>query len=277
MKPNTIFPALPTAAGVYLGRSDFSHQYDGLAVHQVVHTAPERNTVSKKTHLPVWDLVASVVQHSRSTLLYGPAGTGKSFAAHTADLAGRPLYSITLTPDTPAAELRGHYVPVLNEFKWQDGVAIRAWREGGRLVINEIDNAGGDALSFLLNCLDSPETACLSLPTGEMVRPHERFQAVATMNGNPDEDLPPAIRDRFPVAVEITEAHPQGIARLPRDLQAAAKGTVLASDPARRVTLRAWLAFAHLRSSIGDQAAAQAVFQARAGDVLDALKIAIPF
>ena len=233
--------------------------------------------MSKKPHLPVWDLVASVVQHSRSTLLYGPPSTGKSFAAHTADLEGRPLYSITLTPDTPAAELRGHYVPAGNEFRWQDGPAIRAWREGGRLVINEIDHAGGDALSFLLNCLDTPETACLSLPTGEMVRPHERFQAVATMNGNPDEDLSPAIRDRFPVAVEITEAHPQGIARLPRDLQAAARGTVLTSDPARRVTLRAWLAFAHLRSSIGDQAAAQAVFQTRAGDVLDALKIAIPF
>jgi hypothetical protein len=232
--------------------------------------------MARKTTLPVWDLVASVIRHSRTTLLYGPPGTGKTHAAHTADRDGRSLFTVTMTPDTPAAELRGHYVPVGNEFKWQDGPAIRAWREGGRLVINEIDHAGGDALSFLLACLDSAETACLTLPNGEMVRPAAGFQAVATMNGDPEEDLPPALRDRFPVAIEITEAHPDGIASLPQDLQMAATGSVVASDPSRRVTLRAWLAFASLRSRIGSEAAARAVFRSRAADVLDALKIASP-
>jgi len=229
--------------------------------------------MSKKT-MPIWDLVEKVITTSRTTLLYGLPGTGKSFAAHSADLDGRSLYSVTLTPDSPAAELRGHYVPQGNQFVWQDGPAIRAWREGGRLVINEIDHAGGDALSFLLNCLDSPQTACLTLPTGEMVRPQEGYQAVATMNGNPDHDLPAPLRDRFPVCIEINEAHPQGIATLPQDLQAAAKGSVVATDPARRLTLRTWLAFADLRTRIGADAAAQAVFNSRAADVLDALKIA---
>lgn len=220
-----------------------------------------------------WDLVETVIGCCRTLLLYGPSGTGKTFAAH-ADAGVRKLFSVTLTPDTPAAELRGHYVPVGSEFKWQDGPAIRAWREGGRLVINEIDHAGGDALSFLLNCLDSPETACLTLPTGEMVRPNPGFQAIATMNGNPDQDLPDALRDRFPVRVEIQEAHPAGIACLPQDLQAAAKGSVCAADPSRRVTLRAWLAFASLRNRLGPEVAAKAVFQGRGNDVLDALKIA---
>jgi len=228
----------------------------------------------KKTSLPVWDLVASVNQNSRSPSLYGPPGTGKSHAAHTADRDGRPLFTVTMTPDTPAAELRGHYVPSGNEFRWQDGPALRAWREGGRLVINELNLAGGDALSFLLACLDSPQTAALTLPTGELVRPADGFQVVATMNGDPDEDLPAALRDRFPVAIEVNEAHPAGIAQLPHDLQAAAKGSVVVSDPARRLTLRAWLAFASLRTSIGAEAAAQAVFRSRAGDVLDALRIA---
>jgi len=220
-----------------------------------------------------WDLVDSVITHSRTALLYGLPGTGKTHAAHNAPLDGRPLYSVTLTPDTPAAELRGFYVPNGSEFVWQDGPAIRAWRTGGRLVLNEIDHAGGDALSFLLNCLDSQETACLTLPTGEMVKPHPQFQAVATMNGSPD-DLPLALRDRFPVAIPIAEAHPAAIGALPQDLQNAAKGTVVASDPARRLTLRSWLAFASLRTAIGDEAAAQAVFNSRATDVLDALRIA---
>lgn len=224
----------------------------------------------------VWDLVAKVLAHSRTTLLYGVPGTGKSFSAHKSALEDRSLFSVTLTPDTPAAELRGHYVPQGNRFVWQDGPALRAWRTGGRLVINEIDHAGGDALSFLLNCLDSPETACLTLPTGEMVMPHPRFQAVATMNGNPEQDLPTALRDRFPVCIEINEAHPQGINGLPQDLQKAAQGTVVATDPARRLTLRAWFAFAALRARIGADAAATAVFASRAKDVLDALRIAQP-
>ena len=224
--------------------------------------------------LPVWELISSVIQHSRTTLLYGPCGTGKSFAASTAELSGRGLFAVTMTPDTPAAELRGHYLPVGNEFRWQDGPALRAWRTGGRLVINEIDHAGTDALAFLLSCLDNPETAVLTLPTGENVRPHPNFQAVATMNGDPETDLPAALRDRFPVCVQITEAHPSGIDSLPCDLQAAAKGSVVAADPSRRLTLRSWLAFASLRTQIGPEAAAQAVFQSRASDVLDALRIA---
>jgi len=224
-------------------------------------------------HTNVWDLINKVIPQSRVTLLYGPPGTGKSFAAQNADLGGRQLFSVTMTPETPSAELRGHYVPQGNQFVWQDGPAIRAWRNGGRLVVNEIDHAGGDALSFLLNCLDSPETACVTLPTGEMVRPHPEFTAVATMNGSP-EDLPLALRDRFPVAIEIAQAHPQGIAHLPHDLQKAAKGSCLASDSARRLTLRAWTAFASLRAKIGSEAAAQAVFANRAADILAARKMA---
>jgi hypothetical protein len=220
-----------------------------------------------------WDLVQQVIDHSRTLLLYGPPGTGKTFSAHT-HTGDRQLFSITLTPDTPAAELRGHYVPQGNQFIWQDGPALRAWRYGGRLVLNEIDQAGGDALSFLLNCLDSPETACLTLPTGELLRPHPQFQAVATMNGDPDNELPTALRDRFPVCIEITDAHPNGIGSLPQDLQAAASGSVCAVDPDRRITLRAWLAFASLRNRIGSEAAAKAVFRSRGQDILDALKIA---
>jgi len=220
----------------------------------------------------IWELVEKVIAHSRTVLVYGPPGTGKSFAAHAANLAGRQLFSVTLTEESPAAELRGHFVPQGSQFVWQDGPALKAWRFGGRLVINEIDHASADCLSFLLNCLDSQETACLTLPTGEMVKPHPQFQAVATMNGKP-EDLPEALRDRFPCTLEINEAHGEAIKSLPADLQQAAAGSIVA-DPARRITLRAWKCFADLRDKIGAEAAALAVFNSRAGDILDGLKIA---
>lgn len=230
--------------------------------------------MATKSKVDVWGMVDKVLGVARTALLYGPPGTGKSYAAHSA-ADGKAVYSITLTPDTPAAELRGHYVPVGGAFEWRDGPALRAWREGARLVINEIDHAGGDAVSFLLNCLDSAATARLTLPTGETVRPADGFQAVATMNGSPEHDLLPALRDRFPVAVEIEEPHPAAIASLPSDLQAAARGTVCAKEPERRITLRAWLAYADYRKSCGDELAALAVFGAdRYLDVLASLAIA---
>ena len=152
---------------------------------------------------------------------------------------------------------------------------MMAWRRGGRLVINEINHAGGDVLSFLLNCLDTPETARITLPTGEMVRPHANFQAVATMNGEPNLDLPEALRDRFPAAIEVTEPHPAGIARLSKDLQAFARETASAPGGAdRRISLRQWLAFDQLRADIGAPDAAFVIFVRRAEEVLTALTIA---
>jgi MoxR-like ATPase len=219
-----------------------------------------------------WDLVEKVISHSRCTLLYGPPSTGKSFFAHTAGLTGRNLYTVTLTEETPMAEIRGFFAPQGKKFQWMDGAGIRAWREGARLVLNEIDHAGADCLSFLLNLLDTQETAMITLPNGETLRPHPDFTCVATTNASPD-DLPAALADRFPVAVEVKEAHPEGLRSLPDDLRQAAAGSVVA-EPERRITLRSWKCFADLRSKIGEEAAALAVFSQRAGDVLDGLKIA---
>ncbi len=226
----------------------------------------------------VWQTVESVLEIARELLLHGPPGTGKSHAGNSqAGLNGRKLFSITLTWDMPAAELRGHLWPVSGEkgteFVWKDGPAISAWRCGGRLVINELQKAGPDMVAFLLGCLDNPETARMTLPTGETVRPHPQFQVVGTMNGSPDE-LDSALRDRFPACIEITAPHPAGIARLPYDLQAAARGSVCAAEEDRRLSLRSWLAFADYREKLGEETAAFVVFGARAQDIINSLKIA---
>jgi MoxR-like ATPase len=218
-----------------------------------------------------WEVAEAVVSvREGNTLLYGPPGTGKSMAAQRG--AGETVRNLTLTPDTPAAELRGHYHPRGGEFVWIDGPVVAAMREGSRVVLNEVDHAGGDTLSFLLAALDNRESCRITLPTGETITPAPGFHAVGTMNGRP-EDLPAALRDRFTVSVEILEPHPAAILALPSDLQNAARGTVTATGD-DRVTLRAWLAFARLRPAVGAETAAAATFGSNWRAVLDSLAVA---
>lgn len=163
---------------------------------------------------------------------------------------------------------------------YADGIGLRSWREGKRLVIDEIDKAGGAAMTALLAITEDPSTAAYTIPlTGETVVPTDGFHLVATMNVEPD-DLPEALQDRFTVAVEITQPHPDAIKALPTDLRAAAKVSAnLRND--RRVSIRSWQAFAGLRKSLNkatknpEHMAALSVFgPVRGQEVVDALTIA---
>lgn len=226
----------------------------------------------KGKELTVWDLVEEVFGKVRLVLLYGPPGTGKTTAGNfLAVESPDDVLNITLTEETPSAELRGHFIPKGGEFIWKDGPALTAFREGRRLVLNEIDKASGDALQFCHGLLDDPGMAKMTLPTGETVYPHEGFNVVATMNGDPM-DLPDALRDRFTVRFNIMTPHPDAIASLPSDLRkAAAKGISL--DHERSVSMRGWKVFAELREKVGEGIAARAVFGDRAETILNSVKI----
>jgi MoxR-like ATPase len=230
-----------------------------------------------------WEIVSAVLNHSTRTLLHGPPGTGKTHAACRLGLNdGQRVFSVTLTEETPAAELRGHYILKQGKYIWHDGPAIAAWRCGGRLVVNEIQRGGPDVHSLLLAITDDPEIAEMDLPSGEKIKPAAGFSCVATMNGDPKELLDPALSDRFAISIHIDKVHPAAVAQLPQDVQQAAARTALIDEEDRRISVRAWHAFAQLRERLTKshgpaealELAAKAVFNTRAPDALDALKIA---
>ena len=104
-------------------------------------------------------------------LLYGPPGTGKTYAALHHGVSSAPAERLVCTEDLTSGEITGTWMPVgENRWEWREGPAIRAWRGsgglGGRLVVDEVDRASGDALSTLLAVTDSP-----SRPAGEIPRP----------------------------------------------------------------------------------------------------------
>jgi len=165
-----------------------------------------------------WELFEKVVGTSDRILLYGIPGTGKTYQATKVNVpTDKEVYSTTLTIDSTASEMIGHYIPNdTGTFDWNDGVAIKAWREGTRLVINEIDHAGPDVSSVLHAILDDADIARLTLPNKkkETVTPSKGFSVIATMNGTPDM-LPEALADRFGVKININSVHPDAIKSLP--------------------------------------------------------------
>ena len=209
----------------------------------------------------------------RTLLLYGPSGTGKTYACYTKGRIHNGVYAITLTEETPAAELRGTWMPRGNEFVWVDGPCTEAMRKGARIVINEISHGSDDVLALLYALLESAETARLTLPTNETVRPAKGFNVCATDNADP-EHLPAALRDRFDSIQEIDAPHPEALARLSGPLRRAAVQT-LGLEPERAVSIRSWLKVEDLRQVLGLADACRAVFgRERGAQIHDALVLA---
>lgn len=229
-----------------------------------------------------WKLVASVLGKSRRVLLYGPPGTGKTYSAvkqsTPMDINGNPnIYQITMTEDTAAANLEGFYMPSKDgSFEWHDGIAIQSWRNGGRLVINEIDHASPDAMTFLHAILDDQDIAMLTLNNDnkETVRPAEGFQVVATTN-SPPSSLPPALKDRFPVKIHVDTVHPKAMEKFPEEWHKVIKDTTLVEDPEERVSLRAWTEFFALQDKgFSQETAATLIFADKADELIDATVLA---
>ena len=236
-------------------------------------------TVSSKkaTVSGPWDLVRFALEwRSPRTLLYGPPGTGKTKTPYLHAMEhGWQCLSTTLTEDTPMTELRGHFVLKGNEFVWHDGLIARAWRLSldtpVLVILNEIDHASGDTSTFLHNALDDPEMASMDMPNDETLRPFpEHVMYVATMNGVP-EDLSFALRDRFPVKINLETPNPEAITSLPPRLRT--MGANLGSHPG--LTLRGLYEFARLSAiSSNDQVSARLIFGDASPDFLNALKLA---
>ena len=233
------------------------------------------------TNNDCWSMVSSVLGRSRRVLLYGPPGTGKTYSDvkhnSTMNMEGKPnVFQITMTEDTAAANLEGFYKPNNSGgFEWHDGIAIQSWRNGGRLIINEIDHASPDAMTFLHAILDDQDIAMLTLnnDTKETVRPAEGFQVVATTN-SPPESLPLALKDRFPVKIYVDSIHPKAMEQFPDEWHKVINDTTLIDDPEERISVRAWKEFFDLQEKgFKKSQAGRLVFGDKADELVDAITL----
>lgn len=211
-------------------------------------------------------------------ILLGVPGLGKTYGALTLGNTSAGAFRLVCNEDMTDANITGHYKPGANgQWKWQEGSAIKAWQgdgiTGGRLVADEINRASGESEALLLAMFDSPESASWEHPdTGRVIRPLPGFSVIMTTNLEDPNDLPVALKDRFPVAITINEPHPNALLALPVDLREPAR-KFASADKDRRFSLRAFQAFAKLRAGMPLEQASEMIFGKHAPAVLDAMRI----
>jgi MoxR-like ATPase len=232
------------------------------------------------TNLPeCWQDVNDILDSGINKLiLFGPPGTGKTFAGLTFGNVSAGAHRLICNEDMTSADVTGHFKPSGDgTWKWQDGTVIKAWQgdgiNGGRVVADEIDRASGDVMSQLLAMFDSEESASWEHPeTGRILKPKKGFSVFMTTNIEDMRELPQALKDRFPVAVRINTPHPDALTMLSPDLRGAAAASADA-DKDRRFSVRAFMAFDTLRKTVSVEKAARLTFGKHYQSVLDAILV----
>lgn len=204
-----------------------------------------------------WADILNCIAFAQKVLLFGPPGTGKSSVGAKHGIDGRSLERFCITAESCWVQFFACYFPGPNGYQLVNGPCVRAWLNGSRAVVDEINEAGGDMIPGLHGWLDDRAIASMTLPDGTVVRPKEGFQCVATMNVAP-ESLPDALADRFAVRRLVDVPDPHILASFPRKIRVAAAYSMYAKSVAQDATLRdlttrKWVEIAYQMDVVGHE------------------------
>lgn len=114
--------------------------------------------------------------HRLNVYLHGPAGSGKSHAAHqVAQALNLPYGFVSLDPQAPASLVRG-YMGATGQYVETE--FFRRFTQGGVFCIDEVDNASSSLLTALNSMIENGSGA---FPHGVFPR-HPDFLLIATAN-----------------------------------------------------------------------------------------------
>ncbi|KAL2081973.1 hypothetical protein ACEWY4_021791 [Coilia grayii] len=160
-------------------------------------------------------LVGRALRFRESVLLVGDTGCGKTTICQLfAALASQRFFSVNCHLHMETSDFLGGLRPIRHAgthedgrlFEWHDGPLVRAMREEGVFLMDEISLADDSVLERLNSVLETEKLLVLAEKGSgddddvEIISAGPRFRLVATMNPGGDfgkKELSPALRNRF--------------------------------------------------------------------------------
>jgi hypothetical protein len=151
-----------------------------------------------------------VFEHAQSSglnvLLYGPTGPGKTTSAIAyAASKSLPVFMVSGTVSLEASQLFGRYIPDgAGGFVWQDGGVTELVRNGGVLILDEVNFIPSKIATVLFPLLAQTRHITLLDHKGETIKAHPNLLIVGTMNPGyvGTQDLNAAFRNRFSIQID---------------------------------------------------------------------------
>ena len=165
----------------------------------------ERNFASVDPTFVAWGAFHDIVKIIKSNMFYptyisGLSGNGKTFMVEQACAKiGKEFIRVQINPETDEDDLLGGFRLINGETVFAKGPVLKAMENGAILLLDEIDRAT-NKIMCLQGILEGKPV--LVKKTGEIVKPAEGFNVIATANtkGKGSED------GRFTAASIIDEA-----------------------------------------------------------------------
>lgn len=160
--------------------------------------------VGGRSEFDVFDIAR---RNGENVLIKGHAGSGKTMSVMAyASAYGLPFYPLSSTAGTSIDHFFGHFVPdpVTGGFRWLDGAVTTLCRNGGVLLINEINFLAERISSALFSLLDDRREIQLLDKDGEIIKAHPNLLIVGDMNPNyrGTREMNKAFADRFKHVLE---------------------------------------------------------------------------
>lgn len=142
---------------------------------------------------------------SKTVLLHGPAGTGKTMSCKLiCKNIGLPIMDTVNCSENLDEFILGKFIPEGEQIIFKESYVTKAIRDGGAVIFEEINFAKPAHLAFLNSLLD--DNGFVRLDNGEIVKRNPNFRFFATMNLGyfGTKELNQALYNRFNSIIEIT-------------------------------------------------------------------------
>jgi hypothetical protein len=160
-----------------------------------------------------FDIFDYALANGVNVLIEGGAGTGKTIAVQSYASARKyPYFNVSNNTSTEPSELFGQWIPTPDgKYRWQDGAVTQLVRNGGVLLLNEVNFLPARVSTVLFSLLDYRREIQLMGNGGEVIKAHPNLLIVADMNYGyrGTQELNQAFNDRFGIKLEF--AHDRAI------------------------------------------------------------------